>query len=538
MSQTESTVRLLLVEDDAVDQMAVKRALKKAPFAYELEIATSVATGLEMTREGGYDCAIVDYALPDGTAVEFLAELAKTERRVATIILTGLDDQATALGALERGAQDYLLKSEIGSGAITRSIHYALARQRVSVLERRLVDADRLSAIGQLAAGVAHEVNNPACFILANLSFIRDCLGDVRSVYDEIRGAGGDHPELAKLLSGSKAAATLTETLAETESAVADCIQGTERICRVVSELKPFSRIEHSEVEELNVNGILETALSIANNEIRHRATLVKELAELPTIVGDRSKLTEVFVSLATNAAHAIEEGASEQNTITVRSRVLGDSISIDFIDTGVGIPPEKRAHIFEPFYTTKAREIGTGLGLAIAAETVRKHGGEISLDSAIGLGTTFTVRIPIETALARPSQNGAKREGATDLNARVLLIDDDKMVRSGLRRLLTPPHDVVEAESGGHALEVLADDRFFDVIICDLMMPEVDGPTVYAALKKSAPDLLRRIVFLTGGAFTPRVKEFMATVEAPVLQKPIGRKRLLEAVASISGAV
>ena len=527
-------LRLLLVEDDEVDQLAVKRAIAAAKVPCELVVTTSVAEAMDEVLANHVDCALVDYALPDGNAVSFLQKVSNIEKRIATVILTGLDDRATALTALEQGAQDYLLKSDLGSESLWRSIHYAMARQKLAVLERRLVDADRLSAIGQLAAGVAHEVNTPACYILANLGFIRDCLSDIRSVYGEITTAAEASAEIQSILKDSKSASNLLETLEETESAIGDCVQGTERICKVVSELRPFSRIEHSEVEELNVNGVINSALSIAQTEIRHRATLDKQLGDVPNIVGDRAKLTRVFVSLATNAAQAIEEGAADKNSLTVTSKLVGDAIIITFTDTGVGIPQDQLAHIFEPFYTTKSREIGTGLGLAIAAETVRKHAGDVSIVSRVGHGSTFTVRIPLDTGLLSPVRD---RDALTDLNARVLLIDDDKMVRSGLRRLLTPPHEVVEAESGSDALEVLAGDRFFDVIICDLMMPEVDGPTVYESLRRSAPDLLKRIVFLTGGAFTPRVKEFMETVKAPILQKPIGRDGLLAAVAQVSGS-
>ena len=496
-SRMPDILRVLLVEDDDVDRLAVHRAVKRGDQPAELVDADSMSAAVAAIQIQAPDCILVDYNLPDGTAAELLSKLEVIGNQAPVIILTGFDDEETALEALKLGAQDYLLKSQLDSRSLWRAIRYAVQRQEVQRLQHRLVHTDRLSAIGQLAAGVAHEINNPACYILANLGFIRESLDDLR---DKIESSGTDPKQIEALVAGA-----LSDALAEADEAIADSIHGTERICKIVRELRPFSRIERGELEPVDLNQVVESAINLTGNEIRHRAELVRELTELPRVVGDRAKLCQVAVNLITNATQSIEAGAADKNTITITTDVDGDQVVLRVSDTGSGIPENVRKRMFEPFFTTKEREVGTGLGLAICAETIRKHGGAIEVESSVGQGTTFTVRIPRNTGLVESARvDSLPSIRPTDLDkAQILLIDDDRLVRTGLRRLLAPPHNVTEAASGASALELLKESSF-DVIICDLMMPEVDGPAVYDQLSSSQPELLDRIVFLTGGAFTP----------------------------------
>jgi signal transduction histidine kinase len=512
-----ASLKVLLVEDDVNDRMAVHQVVGDATQPLEIIDADTMAGALEVIESERLDCILIDHELPDGSAVELLRKLERTGHQIPVVVLTSRDDETSALDALELGAQDYLLKSQLDTRSLVRAIRHAARRQEVQVLQHKLVDADRLSAIGRLAAGVAHEINNPACYILANLGFIRENLADIGRLI-------GDSTEIARLI-------------AESDEAIADSIHGTERICQIVEELRPFSRGTHQEGDELDLNKVVESALALQDNEIRHRARLVKQLGELPSIRGDRAKLSQVAMNLIENATQSIEEGAADRNTITITTSLAsgprGDDVILTVADSGCGIDDETRKHIFEPFFTTKPRGVGTGLGLAVCAESVNQHGGAINVRSAGGKGTTVEVRIPVRAASSEAAAQ-ALDPGLETPPLRVLLIDDDRLVRSGLRRLLTPTHQVIEAQSGSEALELLGDEseEGFDVILCDLMMPEVDGPAVYDQLATKRPEVLDRIVFLTGGAFTTRVRDFIDRVDALVLEKPVSRTQLLDALA------
>lgn len=436
-----------------------------------------------------------------------------------------LEDQSTSEIEIPRGdprdsrfAQMRVAQIEwAGENAYLASLRDVTDLRRSQELERRLLHADRLASIGQLAAGVAHEINNPSAFIHSNLELLAERI-------ETLRGA---HPELADLLE-------------EMAVMLADSLAGAKRISAIVGDLSSFSRIERDEVDAVDVNDVIEVACSIAHNEIRHRARLVKKLGNVPTIAADRPKLIQVVINLLVNAAHAIEGGHAEQHSITVSTFVRDACVVIAVEDTGCGIPAHQLRRIFEPFFTTKEREVGTGLGLSISAETIRRHRGELEVTSVVGQGTRFEVILPEHTGLSSAAPQAPSAELSREVRdagrrARVLLIDDEALIRRAVRRILEPAHSVVEAPTGQDALDVLARSEPFDVIICDLMMPELDGPTFYERVGALHPALLDRLVFLTGGAFTPRAKEFLSSTHPLVLEKPISKSELLRVVKRIA---
>ena len=401
-----------------------------------------------------------------------------------------------------------------GGRAYLASLRDITDLRRAQELERRLLHADRLASIGQLAAGVAHEINNPSSFIQTNLELLTARLEQI----------GEQYPDLAA-------------TLREMRDMLTDSLSGAQRISSIVRDLSAFSRIERDDVDQVDLNEIVEIACNIAANEIRHRALLVKQLGEVPTVSGDRPKLIQVLVNLLVNAAHAIESGKAEENAVTVSTFVRDECVVIAVEDTGSGIPDHILRRIFEPFFTTKEREVGTGLGLSISAETVRRHRGELEVKSELGKGTRFEMILPEDTGLTSvPPSELPQPAPAPRRRARILLIDDEAMLRRAVRRMLEPIHTVVEAPTGREALTLLAGDDTFDVIICDLMMPELDGPSFYERIGALHPALLDRVVFLTGGAFTPRAKAFVATARPRVLEKPIATEELRSVIRQIAG--
>ena len=202
--------------------------------------------------------------------------------------------------------------------------------------------------------------------------------------------------------------------------------------------------------------------------------------------------------------------------------------------EPGSGIPEEIQKRIFEPFCTTMKEERGTGLGLALCNDIVRQHGGEIRLTSTVGVGPCFEVVLPEETGLEPKKREDSEKPAARAENraARVLLIDDETLLLKAYRRMLSPPHEVIVESRGQDALDRLRNDENFDVILCDLMMPKVDGPMIYEALAHFAPHLRERVIFCSGGAFTARTKTFIASVPNVVLEKPVSMQALRSAVA------
>ncbi len=389
---------------------------------------------------------------------------------------------------------------------------------RVRELEQRLVHADKLACIGQMSAGIAHEVNNPVAYVLANLTSLSDLL-------DELEGAQLD--EAAK------------QALSGAREILSDCTGGMERIRRTVSDLKVFSRVEYDLVEQVDLNRVVEAACQLAANEVRHRARLVIDTGDVPRVVGDASKLTQVIVNLLINAAQAIESGDASHHRISVETRLEGTDVVLRVRDTGSGIAPELLPRIFEPFITTKPRDRGTGLGLWLVHEIVRLHEGSIHVESTVGSGTTFEVRMPADRSMrsVHPPELVENQNASIPARrrARVLLIDDDPALRRALMRLLGAHHIVIEADGGSGGVAALDTGAPFDAVLCDLMMPDLDGPAVYEHMQRTRPDLIDHLAFLSGGAFTPRVRRFLDEVDTQVVEKPASREALLRVIEGLT---
>lgn len=317
-----------------------------------------------------------------------------------------------------------------------------------------------------------------------------------------------------------------------------DNLEGMRRISGITKDLRSFARIEGEEIELVDLNEIVRSVSNMVSNEIRHRAKLVENLGKIPLIAADRAKLSQVVMNLMVNAAQAIEEGDASNNKITVETSRGDGTVVLKVTDTGRGISEEDQERVFEPFFTTKPRTVGTGLGMPIALEIVRKHGGDIRFSSTEGEGTCFEVTLPEETPFAAVpslSDSHAPLPAGPRLRARVLLIDDEAMLLSAMSRILERHHEIVVADGGLQALAELERDDGFDVILCDLMMPDLDGPQLYSALRETMPYLLDRIVFISGGAFTPAAMNFIGSVQNFVLEKPVSRALLLSVIDKIA---
>jgi signal transduction histidine kinase/FixJ family two-component response regulator len=413
-------------------------------------------------------------------------------------------------------------------------------RGRAEELERRLVHADRLASIGQLAAGVAHEINNPLAYLIGNTALMKDLVAGMEAAVDELSALASEGGAVARRPAEVMRRHRLTATMDEMREMLEDNLSGLERIRKVTRNLNVFSRVERDHVDKVRLNDVVDTACDLSFNDIRHRARLVKDLNEVPPIAGDESKLCQVLVNLLVNAAHSIEPGDAARNQIKIETLRGRDHIEVRVSDTGEGIAQEQLSRIFEPFFTTKPRGVGTGLGLSLCSEIVRQHGGEIGVDSKVGAGTCFTLYLPLNTGLGLGSSEEADQTLEEDAPAedrlRILVVDDDVQVARSVRRMLQSHYDVVVAPGGPEALAILEKDQAFDAILCDLMMPDTDGVAVYEHLCQSAPALASKLAFVSGGALGERLAYLDKKDRPALLKKPFEPAKLrtfIEALAS-----
>ncbi len=372
--------------------------------------------------------------------------------------------------------------------------HLSVARD---VTERdrmraRLAQSERLASVGLLAAGVAHEINNPLAYTLLNLERVAEHLA-----------AGHSLDELKK--------------------GVDDAIEGVRRVQRIVRDLKTFSGPLQEEVTSVDVSSAVDAALKLAANELRFRARVVRDLAPIPRVRGNEARLTQVLLNLLVNAAYALPEGDASRHEVRVSARATGAEVRIDVRDDGAGIAPENLAKLFDLFFTTRSPGQGTGLGLSICHSIVSSFGGRIEVESELGKGSTFRVVLPIADGVKSepPPEAPARLSTPPARKQRILLVEDERNMRTVLKALLSARFEVVTAATGAEAQRILEADGEWDVVLCDLLMPEVTGMDLFDWLETHRASLCERVVFMTGGAFTARARGVLERTPGRWIEKP-----------------
>ena len=392
------------------------------------------------------------------------------------------------------------------------------------------VSEDRLRTVGRLAAGLAHEVNNPLTFVLANLESLRESHQQIRRFVRKLRLELATHEVLTPQSFDELADdANLQEVLDDAADMLTDCHKGMHRIQEIARSLGTFSRADDNRAEMTDITRIVDDACAMVFNQIRYRARLVKRFDPVPMLALFPGRIAQALVNMLTNAAEAIDGGAYDRHRIVVSAREEDGHVIIGVSDTGVGIQDDDRERIFTPGYTTKAHSGGMGMGLSACKRVAEQHRGQLEVHALAGGGTRFELVLPLDTGLDAAEDRHESRpiSEAPLERSRLLIVDDDAMVLSALRRRLRRRCDIVTVLGGAEALAHLSDDPDFDSIVCDLMMPEIDGKSFYDAVKTEHPQLADRIIFMSGGAFTPRLRKFAAAVTNPVLQKPVSREDL-----------
>ncbi|MBM4780853.1 MAG: PAS domain S-box protein [Archangiaceae bacterium] len=371
--------------------------------------------------------------------------------------------------------------------------------------ERKRVEAaSRLAVVGTLAAGAAHEINNPLTYVLSNLSWAAE---ELKQLSRE------------KLLVGTE----------EVIEALNEAHEGATRVATIVSGLKSFARQTNTLRAPTDVAAAMRKALQLTQTQLDNRAKVDVQLDATPAVMANAGELEQVFVNLLVNAVQAIPEGRSSSNRIGVTVRLLQGSVVAEVSDTGTGMNERTREHLFEPFFTTKPVGTGTGLGLPICHGIVTSFGGRIEVESELGKGSTLRVVLP---SLEGKAKTPAKALwSALPKDKRVMVVDDDPLVARAMARALGEGPEVVIVTDPNLALERLVGGERVDLSLCDVMMPGLSGEAFQAALAKVSPALAASIIFITGGAFTQGATDFLAKTKNRWVQKPVETNVLRELV-------
>jgi nitrogen-specific signal transduction histidine kinase/ActR/RegA family two-component response regulator len=389
--------------------------------------------------------------------------------------------------------------------AVERELRDALSRAERRMMAERLVVSDRMASMGMLAAGVAHEINNPLAAVLGNLSIVCETLEKPGATSDEIR---------------------------EAAEAAADAMSAADRVRQIVRDVRIFSPGAEERSVPVDIHRVLDSTLRMAWNEIRHRARVVRWFGTIPAVMGSEPRLGQVFLNLILNAAQAIPEGKSLENEIRLTTWLEGRSVVIEVTDTGSGIAPDVLPRLFHDFVTTKAPGQGTGLGLSISRRIDTALGGEITVASQQGQGATFRVSLPatdqhpvaFDSSRATPDLPNVSR-------SRILVVDDEVMVTNAIRRIIGTTHDVVVVFRAAEALHRVRSGERFDLILCDLQMPEMSGIALFEELAELALEQASRMLFMSGGTFTADAAAFLEAHSDQVVEKPFDKAALMAAI-------
>jgi signal transduction histidine kinase len=500
--------------------------------AYQGQEARALVEGA-LQRDRPYAVAFIDMRMPPGwDGAETAQRLWEIDPELQVVICTAYSDYSweELLGRLADHSDRFLILKkpfdhiEVRQLATALSRKWTLARQarmrsqeleavvrertatirdaherlQREVTQRHRVEAQlrraqKLEALGRLAAGIAHEINNPLAFVIANLQYVREAIE----------------------LPPEKLAQAPLEELS---TALAEACVGGDRIKQIVRDLKAFAQPHDESLAVVDVRPVLDFSLKMAAAEIRRRAQLVTRFDEVPAVWAISGRLEQVFVNLLVNAAQAIEPGAHEKNQISVVVRRAGggEDVAIEISDTGVGIAAANLERIFDPFFTTKPVGVGTGLGLSICHSIVTAFGGDLTVESEEGKGSTFRVTLP---SAARSEVDLARAAAARAPEPARILVVDEPTVAKAIRRVLST-HKVQTADGGIAALAAL-EDRPFDLVLYDVTTRDLAPADLVRRLEGMGGDAVRRLALTAAGALPPELARLCAERGIPCLDKP-----------------
>ncbi len=510
----DRVVSIMVVEDDAADRKLYRRTLEATSQPYLITEFAYAEEALEAIPQVQPECVLLDFNLPDLDGMAFLRRLDGSEdnhaaERPSVVMLTAFEERGLGVQALKAGASDFLSKQLLDATNLEVAVHRALREFDSRKLRARVRRVEKMAALGHLAAGVAHEVNNPATFVTANLHLIQRLLESARKK-DGIQLNAEDAAELEEML--------------------ADSVVGIQRISAIVAELRSQTRPRLEQIERTSLDAVVQAAYRLLKPRDADKVQVQFDLGSDTPVNLDQGKMVQVVSNLVVNALQA----SGDQGRVVVRTFESGNSVYLGVADSGPGVPRALRRRIFEPFYTTKEDKRGMGLGLALCADYVEKHGGSISVEDAQLGGAEFTVRLPINNGLVVSGQPIRSLEPVASRNpvpAKVLAIDDEPAILRAYQRILEPDFDVSVCANPEEALELLLT-QTFDVVLCDVVMPEVDGIALFDRARSRMQSALPRFVFCTGGVIDTALSSRLKERAVETLEKPLSPARLLDLLA------
>jgi len=431
----DEPLKILIVEDDIIDRKQLQRLLSKSSLnVSEVKSADYLSAALELVDENDFDLVLLDLNLPDSNRMETLLTLKEKHPDVAIIVCTGEGGDRLGLKAVGNGAQDYLVKGEFNSNTLSMAIQHSIERKKIEKATRQaykeleaanhelkemhsqLVQNEKLASIGQLAAGVAHEMNTPVGFVASNFETLGkyvDKFQKLIAMYEEFtseidKAEKQELLEKVERIKQSRDEMKIDFILEDIEGLFSDSKEGLERVTGIIQNLRDFSRIDQSgDQAEYNLNDGISATLTVAKNEIKYDCNLKTDFSEIPHIFCNPGQINQVFLNILVNASQAIKSQNKEDlGNIKIKTYATNKEVVCEISDDGPGIPEDKLKKIFDPFFTTKAPGKGTGLGLSVSYDIiVTKHKGQIQVESTVGKGSKFIIKLPINVKKAEDKQ-------------------------------------------------------------------------------------------------------------------------------------
>ncbi|MEY4513265.1 MAG: hypothetical protein RLZZ450_5387 [Pseudomonadota bacterium] len=503
-SRAPGHLTIMVVDDDPRQREAMRQKLESR--ATRVVCCDGAISALDELRRGtAPDLIVLDLVMPEMDGWQFRAEQKKDPAWAAIPVIAVSGDRSAQPAVMDASA--YLSKpveERVLVDAVDRVVK-DLERNRALA---RASEHERLVSLGALLGGIAHEINNPLAFVFGSIDLLQ------RQLTAMTRPSAAPDPF----------------SVATALRALDRARQGAERIAAVVRSASMFASADLEVIETVDLHEVLESSVQVASNEIRHGAHLVRSYADVPRVRGNPAKLGQVFLNLLLNAVYAIRNSGGRDHVIRLSTSTEGPYVVVTITDSASVMEPSALACMYEPASAVHGTGTRLHLGLAVSREIVENMEGHIEVELAQPQGATFRVLLPGSSRASFPAPPPKPPTKVYAAREAVLIVDDEPLMCEVLAASLADDFSVTAFTSPRAALAALRE-HDFEAILCDVMMPELNGMDLYEQAILDRPELGSRFVFITGGAFTERARLFLRQTGRPVVKKPCSRKELLDVI-------